>query len=48
MINVVETFGGGEGKMNGGMRREVDPGLTAFEGNFGFCYHFGGAAALRK
>jgi hypothetical protein len=42
MISVVETFEGGEGKMKGGARREVDSGLIAFEGNFGFCYHFGG------
>jgi hypothetical protein len=32
-ISVVETLGGGEGKMKGG-RREVEPGLTALAGDF--------------
>jgi hypothetical protein len=32
--SVVERFGGGEGKMKGGERREVEPGLTAFTLDF--------------
>jgi hypothetical protein len=43
---VDETFGGGEGKMKGGARREVESGLTAFARDFEFYYKFGGGAAL--
>jgi hypothetical protein len=35
-ISVEETFGGGEGKMKSGARREVESGLTAFARNFEF------------
>jgi hypothetical protein len=41
-ISVDEKFGGGEDKMKSGVRREVDPGLSAFEYNFECCYKFGG------
>jgi hypothetical protein len=38
---VVEIFGGAEGKMKGGARREVESGLTAFARDFEFGYKFG-------
>jgi hypothetical protein len=36
-ISVDETYGGEEGKMKGGERREVEPGCTALARNFVFC-----------
>jgi hypothetical protein len=41
-VSVVETFGGGKGKMKCGARREVASGLTAYARDFEFCYKFGG------
>jgi hypothetical protein len=37
-ISVDETFGGGQGKMKSGARREFEAGHTAFVRNFEFCY----------
>jgi hypothetical protein len=35
-VSLFETFGGGEGKMKSGARREVELGLTAFARDFEF------------
>jgi hypothetical protein len=41
-ISVVETFGGGEGRMKSGARRGVQSDLTAVAPHFEFCCKFEG------
>jgi hypothetical protein len=37
-VSVIKIFGGGEGKVKSGARREVELSLTAFVRSFEFCY----------